>query len=340
MVSSTCIVAGVSSAYFFLPSVPLVEPRARLIHSKTDWGSMTRMETITRHHTGAAVEDVQQRLAVIDLLSQGDVDGVFGDKTAAAVCTFCAQSGLPVGEDVTEKVWKALVDASFCLGDRTLYLRMPHFHGHDVVELQHALGALGFACGADDGIFGAYSELALRKFQLNMGLPADGIAGAYTYAAIRNLHHSWEGKEAVHEAVHLGFARAADVLEGNALCLFGTDPFTRSVASRMSNLALATNPASKIMSADSLLVAPDQNMLLVHIVLPEEDTAEAIPRVSFEDEETLSLRLETAIGVADAASPSRIALELPGTKWEDAGEGRSAQHFAIAVLDALCSALS
>ena len=94
------------------------------------------------------------------------------------------------------------------------------------------------------------------------------------------------------------------------------------------------------MSADSLLVAPDQNMLLVHIVLPEESTAETVPRVSFEDEETLSLRLETAIGVADAASPSRIALELPGVMWEDAGEGRSAQHFAIALLDALCSALS
>ena len=37
---------------------------------------------------------------------------------------------------------------------------------------------------------------------------------------------------------------------------------------------------------------------------------------------------------------SNIAVELPGTMWEDAGEGRSAQHFAITLLDALCSALS
>lgn len=278
---------------------------------------MTLMETIKRHDTGPAVEDVQQRLVTIGLLDPADVDG-----------------------EVTEKVWAALVDASFTLGDRTLYLRMPHFHGHDVLELQHALGALGFACGATDGIFGAFTELALRKFQLNLGLPSDGIAGAYTYAAIRNLHHSWEGKEAVHGSSHLGFARAADVLERNALCLFGTQDFTRSVASRMSNLALATNPASKIMSADSLLVAPDESMLLVHIVLPGELTVTTVPRVSFDDEETLSLRLETAIGVADAASPSRIAVELPGIMWEDAGEGRSAQHFAITLLDALCTALS
>ena len=301
---------------------------------------MTAMETIKRHDTGAAVEDVQQRLAVIGLLDASEVDGEFGDRTAAAVWAFCERACLPVSDEVTDKVWSALVDASFQLGDRTLYLRMPHFHGHDVLELQHALGALGFACGETDGIFGAFTELALRKFQLNLGLPSDGIAGAYTYAAIRNLHHSWEGKEAVHGSSHLGFARAADVLERNALCLFGTKDFTRSVASRMSNLALATNPASKIVSADSLLVAPDQSMLLVHIVLSEERTDTNVPRVSYEDEETLSLRLEAAIGVAEEAEPSRIAIELPGTIWEDAGEGRSAQHFAIALLDALCSALS
>ncbi|CVH76052.1 peptidoglycan-binding protein [Rubneribacter badeniensis] len=301
---------------------------------------MPGMETIKRHDKGPAVEDVQQRLVAVGVLDEAAVDGEFGDATAAAVRAFCESSGLPLSDEVTDKVWSALVDASFRLGDRTLYLRMPHFHGHDVFELQHALGALGFACGTVDGIFGAFTELALRKFQLNLGLPSDGIAGAYTYEAIRNLHHSWEGKEAVHGSSHLGFARAADVLEGNALCLFGTSEFTRSVASRMSNLALATNPASKIMSADSLLVAPDENMLLVHIVLPEERTIENVPRVSFEDEDTLSLRLETAIGVADAASPSRIAVELPGSMWMDAGAGRSAQHFAITLLDALCMALS
>ena len=96
---------------------------------------MRFMETIKQHDTGAAVEDVQQRLATIGLLDQADVDGTFGEKTAAAVRAFCLQSGLPVGDDVTDKVWSALVDASYFLGDRTLYLRMPHFHGHDVVEL-------------------------------------------------------------------------------------------------------------------------------------------------------------------------------------------------------------
>lgn len=300
---------------------------------------MKDMESIKKNDTGPAVEDVQQRLATIGLLADADVDGQFGQQTATAVRTFCEKQNLPISEEVDSRVWATLVDASFRLGDRTLYLRMPYFHGYDVLELQKALGALGFACGVTDGIFGAFTELALRKFQMNMGLPSDGIAGAYTYAAIRNLHHSWEGKEAMHGSSYLGFARAADVLENNALCLFGTQDFTRSVASRMSNLALATNPASKIMSADSLLVAPDERMLLVHIVLPDEQTG-AMPRVSFGDEETLALRLKTAVSAVSVSSPLRIAVELPGTMWEDAGTGRSAQHFAIALLDALCTALS
>ena len=298
------------------------------------------MDTIKRNDTGAAVEDVQQRLVAAGCLAPDAVSGTFDDATVAALGAFCAKTGMPAAYEVDEKVWSALVDATFSLGDRTLYLRMPHFHGRDVHELQQVLSALGFACGVVDGIFGAHTEDALRKFQLNLGLPSDGIAGAYTYAAIRNLHHSWEGKAAIHEVIHLGFARAADVLERNALCLFGTEEFTRSVASRMSNLSLATNPQSKILSADSLLVAPDDSMLLVHIVLPGEDAVQSVPRVTFGDESTLALRLEQAIAAARKTSPQRIAIELPGKAWEDAGEGRSAQHFAITLLDALCSALS
>lgn len=298
------------------------------------------METIKRHDSGPEVEDVQQRLATVGLLPDSQITGTFDDATAAAVRAFRKQEGLADAEEVDEKTWSALVDASYSLGDRTLYLRMPYFHGNDVAELQRALGALGFACGGADGIFGAYTEDALRTFQMNLGLPSDGIAGAYTYAAIRNLHHSWEGKEAMREGAHLGFARAAAVLESNALCLFGTDAFTRSVASRMSNLALATSPASKMLSADSLLVAPDEDMLMVHIVLPGEVSQGDVPRVAYIEDDSLPLRLKSAIAAARAAKPARLAVELPGVMWQDAGEGRSAQHFAITLLDALCSALS
>lgn len=301
------------------------------------------METIRRNDRGAAVADVQGKLASLGLLPEAAATGTYDDATAAAVARFCADQGLPASEEVDEKTWAALLDATFQLGDRTLYLRMPFFHGHDVRELQHALGSLGFDCGSMDGIFGAHTEDALRRFQLNLGLPNDGIVGAATYAALRNLQFTWADKEPSHLAKNIGFARAADVLETHPLCLFGTEEFTRSVAARMSNLALATNPASKIMSADSLLVAPSPDMLLVHIVLADRADEHAVrsasgPLVEYGDADGLVMRLRSAIASV-TAQPPRITVSLPGAVWEGASEGSSAQHYAITLLDALCTAL-
>ena len=169
------------------------------------------------------------------------------------------------------------------------------------------------------------------------GIPMTGM----TLSTMPIFMKAWAKSMAnVPMQMNLGFARAADVIEKNALCLFGTGDFTRGVASRMSNLSLATNPSSKILSADSLLVPPDETMLLVHLVLPDETIpVERVPRVCFNPEGTLALRLVPAINAAYRKKNPRIVIELPGAVWEDAGEARSMQHYAISLLDALCSAL-
>lgn len=300
------------------------------------------MDVISLGAQGPAVEDVQTRLAAAGYLTDGQVSGCFDETTASALERFSVAAGLEPTCEVDQKVWAALVDASFSLGDRTLYLKMPYFHGHDVRELQQVLGVLGFASGWQDGIFGAHTEAAVRNFQMNMGLPSDGIAGAYTYRALRNLHHSWEGKEVSRIPVSMGFARAADVLESNAICLFGIDAFTRDVAARMSNLAQATNPASKFVSADSLTVEPDATMVLVEVLVGGSVATPAIPCVPYTDTDELALRIRTAIDAAVGAkvAPIRIGVVLPGRQWIDAGEDRSAQHFAITLLDGLCTALA
>lgn len=298
------------------------------------------MDNIKLGDSGPGVEDVQSRLALIGYLDDSHINGTFDDATFDAVTRFSEDHNCSSSKykgEVTPKVWAALVDATFNLGDRTLYLKMPYFHGHDVAELQHALGALGFFVGNEDGIFGAHTEEALRKFQLNLGLPSDGIAGAYTFSEIRNLEHSWVGKEAHHKVGPLGFARASDVLESNAICIFGTCDFTRSIASRMSNLALATNPSSKIVSAEALSVAPDDDMLFVNISV--EADSDAIPTVIYSDDGNFSERLAGALDMARAAKPYRIKVVFPETTWMEAGEERSAQHFAITLLDALCMML-
>jgi hypothetical protein len=63
-----------------------------------------------------------------------------------------------------------------------------------------------------------------------------------------------------------------------------------------------------------------------------------IPVVRYDDGEALALRLRSAIEAAGTVA-ARIAIVLPGTQWELAGEDRSAQHYAITLLDALCTSL-
>lgn len=298
------------------------------------------MEPIKRNDTGAAVEDVQTRLARIGHLPEDAITGIFDDATAAALAEFLAASALPPSEEVTEKVWAALVDATYNLGDRTLYLRMPYFHGHDVLELQQALGALGFFYGTRDAIFGAHTEGGAPSLPAELGFALRWhrrclhLCGAAQPGPLLGRQGSYS-----QPVRHLGFARAADVLERNAVCLFGTDEFSRAVASRMSNVAQATNPASKIISADALSVPPDASMMLVHVLLSATDAEAGVPLVSYAEEDTLGLRLASAVDVARDASWPRVSVLLPGTMWLEAGPERSAQHYAITLLDALCSAL-
>ena len=57
------------------------------------------------------------------------------------------------------------------------------------------VGNSGFTSNLPDNIFGPYTERAVREFQSNSGLHADGIAGDDTFAAVRALHHVWQDRE-------------------------------------------------------------------------------------------------------------------------------------------------
>ena len=56
--------------------------------------------------------------------------------------------------------------------------------GPDVVTLQQALAELGYLTGAADGNFGTGTQTAVKKFQQDRGLDADGIAGKMTQEAL------------------------------------------------------------------------------------------------------------------------------------------------------------
>lgn len=132
------------------------------------------------------VADVQRRLRSLKLRVDDEM-GYFGDSTKTAVREFQQQRGIIVDGIVGPDTWNELVEASWRLGDRSLYLRVPVLRGDDVLTLQSRLNALGFDAGREDGIFGRSTDAGVRSFQREYGVPEDGIFGPASQAALRGL---------------------------------------------------------------------------------------------------------------------------------------------------------
>jgi hypothetical protein len=297
------------------------------------------MVPIRQGDRGPAVEDIQRRLLSLGYdLGPTGVDGVFLGATLAAVDSF--QRALSLTEDgiVGPETWAALVDATFTLGDRLLYLRLPYFHGRDVRVLQGALNALGFACGAPDGIFGAYTERAVHEFQVNTGQPADGIVGTDTVRALSNLRHMWAGKDPTAPiALKLQPARASEVLRhGNVVARYADD-LGREVAERLANLAAAAHPDAVIAVQELSRSLPDR-VRVVLTLSSAPDASEPVPRVRLPAgyDASLAARLVTAM---ESASGTRCEVVVDVCAG-DALDERWLQHSAVGLLDGLCVALA
>jgi N-acetylmuramoyl-L-alanine amidase len=108
-------------------------------------------------------------------------------QTVEALQAFQRSRGLRVTDQCDEHCWRALVEASWKLGDRMLLLTSPNLRGDDVAELQGRLARLGFDCGRVDGILGPLTARAVAEFQTNCGLPADGICGHDTVRTLERV---------------------------------------------------------------------------------------------------------------------------------------------------------
>jgi len=139
------------------------------------------VRTITPGDRGDDVRDVQQRLVALgERLDPPELVGLFGPSTEAAVRAFQQRRGFLVDGKVGPETWDGLVEAGDTLGDRVLYFRYPLFRGDDVLALQRRMNQMGFDAGREDGIFGERCDRAVREFQRNVAMRADGIVGPET----------------------------------------------------------------------------------------------------------------------------------------------------------------
>ena len=152
-----------------------------------------------RGTSGEAIRDLHRRLLEVGHpVNEAEVtEGTFGLDTEARLRLFQAERGLRQHGRLDTTTLAALVEASYRLGDRNLYLHSPMMRGDDVADLQLRLGSLGFDAGRIDGVFGPDSARALLDFQRNTGLPADGIAGHYTLVSLRQIAARQSGQTPV-----------------------------------------------------------------------------------------------------------------------------------------------
>jgi N-acetylmuramoyl-L-alanine amidase len=177
------------------------------------------------------VADIQSRLRALGFTID-DMSGRFGPGTAAAVKAFQQQRGLLADGIVGPNTWSELVEASWRLGDRLLYLKLPFMRGDDVLVLQARLNALGFDSGREDGIFGPDSDRAVRAFQKEYGVAGDGIFGPRSHAALVGLRIERPTtaaglREELRLAEHSGVSSAIVMIDpGHG----GSDPGTRGAS--------------------------------------------------------------------------------------------------------------
>ena len=135
---------------------------------------------------GSDVYDLQERLKELGYYT-GPLDGKFASGTQAAVIAFQARNGLTAdgiaGRATQDKLYSssaAAAQINVPSASSASSVLKSGSQGTEVRKLQVRLAELGYYSGGADGIFGPSTEAAVKAFQRNNSLTADGAAGEQT----------------------------------------------------------------------------------------------------------------------------------------------------------------
>jgi len=140
---------------------------------------------------------LQERLKNINLFP-GTITGSYDEPTTEAVKSFQSNNNLIITGTVDNDTWEKLAtanapfDQAFAniVGPSVLNRETIKFGstGPAVAELQLILREFGFYNGEIDSRFGSSTEIAVKYFQTNNKLTADGIVGRNTWSALIYLY--------------------------------------------------------------------------------------------------------------------------------------------------------
>lgn len=240
--------------------------------------------------------------------------------TEAGVRAFQDRRGLRCDGICDEHTWLALVEASWSLGDRTLYLSSPNLRGDDVAELQTRLAQLGFDPWRVDGIFGPRTAKALADFQTNCGLVADAVCGAETVRTIilvSGQTGSGPGVAAVRERESLRSGPTSLASCRIVVGQFGgLSPITRAL---VRDLRLRTGTVIALDEPDAIAQAAAANHIRADVYIGFESHAETrtvvhfyrVPTFESVAGRSLAEDLVAALGRVTGLEPSAEGMRLP-----------------------------
>ena len=146
---------------------------------------------IRQNASGETVKRIQTELKALNYYS-GKITGNAGEKTVAAIKSFQRKNGL-TADGIAGPQTIAKIDAAYesktgkssssATSSSASGLKL-NSKGTDVRNLQQDLTTLGYYWAEITGNFGAKTETAVKRFQEENGLTADGVAGAKTLNAI------------------------------------------------------------------------------------------------------------------------------------------------------------
>jgi len=136
--------------------------------------------------SGSDVYDLQERLKELGYYT-GPLDSKFASGTQSAVTAFQLRNNLTAdgiaGRATQDKLYSSSASAAQInvpSASSAYPVLKSGSQGTDVRKLQVRLAELGYYNGGADGIFGPSTEAAVKAFQRNNSLTADGAAGEQT----------------------------------------------------------------------------------------------------------------------------------------------------------------
>ncbi len=136
-------------------------------------------KTLAYGASGESVKELQRELRATYYYA-GKIDGVFGTELSRAVKWFQASAGLTADGKVGPATKNALFNRAAKIFNGGIPVRAlsAGYRGYDVYVLQKKLASLNYLSITPSGYYGEDTVAAVKAFQTDNGLKADGRAGA------------------------------------------------------------------------------------------------------------------------------------------------------------------